>query len=406
MTFSGDTGDRTVASPDAATSNESSARTADADLKALTEAFETFTRTTASMEESYRRLEERIQSLDRELQEKNVQLSLTTEYLNAILDSMTDGVVAVDPKGFVTTANPAAAEILGREGEALIGKPYADIFGRPCPVSRANEFREIETGSHGTIPVSERSAPIAGRGGEHLGTVQVFQDLSEIEALRAEVRRKERLATLGEMAATVAHEIRNPLGGIRGFAALLEQDIDESDPRRRLVGKILAGTRSLDRVVNELLEYTRPVELRLERFDCRDLVESALAFLDRIPEGIAVANDVPAGIALYVDEQKLRQTLLNILLNAIQSIEGAGRILIRAVEFDRHVEIAVSDTGCGIAPEHLDKLFMPFFTTREKGTGLGLAAAAKTVESHGGGIAVESAPGEGAVFRIRLPQNG
>jgi signal transduction histidine kinase len=375
-----------------------------ANLEAVAEAFERFTRTTARMEESYRLLEARLQSLDRELQDKNRELTLATEYLNAVLNGMSDGVIATNSGGFVTTFNRAAATIRGRAPGEVLGRPHADLFGAgPAPGS-GPRLRELETTGGAKVPVSERAAPIADRLGDRLGTVYVFQDLSEIEALREEVRRKDRLAALGQMAATVAHEIRNPLGGIQGFAALLERDIPPDDPRRRLVEKILAGTKSLDRVVNELLEYTRPVELNLETLDAHAIVAGAIEFLPRTPAGIAIHNRVPRGLTLRADAHKLRQVLLNVLLNALQSIEGAGEIEIAAETVPGKLILSVRDNGAGIPPEHLDKVFMPFFTTREKGTGLGLAAAAKIVESHGGNIDVDSKPGAGAAFRIRLPR--
>jgi signal transduction histidine kinase len=272
----------------------------EADLRALTEAFERFSRTSATMEESYRRLEARIQSLDRELEARDRELQ--------------------------------------------------------------EKNRQLE-----------------------------------------ELRRKDRLAALGEMAATVAHEIRNPLGGIQGFAALLERDIPQGDPRRRLVEKILAGTKSLDRVVGELLEYTRPIELKLETIDARALVDSALSFLSSASGEVSVRNDVPDGLALRGDAHKLRQVLLNVLQNAVQSIDGAGRVEVTAQAARGRVVIAIKDTGCGISAEHLAKVFMPFFTTREKGTGLGLAVAAKIVESHGGTMDVRSTAGAGSEFSVALP---
>ncbi len=377
-----------------------------ADLASITQAFERFTQTTARMEESYRLLEQRVQSLDRELQDKNRELSLATEYLNAVLDSMSDGVIAVNSDGVITTFNRAAAAILSREPAEAVGRRYADEFG-DAPAARSGaRFRELRAQDGAKVPVSERAAPIADGTGDQLGTVYVFQDLSELEALREEVRRKDRLAALGQMAATIAHEIRNPLGGIQGFAALLQRDVPQNDPRRRLVEKILSGTRSLDRVVNELLEYTRPVELRLEPIDLRTVVSGAIEFLPGVPPTIAITNSVADRAEIRGDAAKLRQVFLNILLNAVQAVGDSGEIDISAVSTSTDIVVAVRDTGSGIAPEHLDKVFMPFFTTREKGTGLGLAAAAKIVESHGGAIEVESKSGTGATFRVRLPRGG
>ena len=191
---------------------------------------------------------------------KNRELALTTEYLNSILDSMSDGVIAVDVNGAITTFNRAAETILGYPAAEMIGEDFESNFGRAFLPAAGEAVSKLRTIAGTAVRVHEQDAPLADRTEQRLGTVKVFQDLREIEALREQVRRKDRLAALGEMAATVAHEIRNPLGGIRGFATLLEQDTPADDPRHRLIQKIVAGTKNLDRVVNELLEYTRPVD--------------------------------------------------------------------------------------------------------------------------------------------------
>ena len=374
----------------------------EADMKALTEAFNLFTSTTASMEESYQRLEARIHTLDRELQEKNKELALTTEHLNSILDSMSDGVIAVGTDGVVTTFNHAATDVLGFAQPDVIGKQYAEVFGHERPPAPGRRLTEIHGKDGKVVPVNEKCSPISDRNENHIGTLYVFQDLREIEALRKEVRQKDRLAAIGQMAATVAHEIRNPLGGIRGFAALLERDIDPEDPRHRLVQKILTGTKNLDGVVSELLEYTRPVELSLRPENCRELVEAAIGNLDLEGRDVEIRNEVDPAECVKADSHKIRQALLNILLNAVQSISGAGRVTVASKVDEEAVTISVEDTGCGIAPQDLDKVFTPFYITKEKGTGLGLALAAKTVESHGGSLEAASGLVEGSFFRLRL----
>ena len=375
---------------------------AEADMKALTEAFNLFTSTTASMEESYQRLESRIHLLDLELQEKNKELALTTEHLKSILDSMSDGVIAVGTDGAVTTFNHAAADMLGFSQRDVIGKQYAQVFGHESARAPGRLLTELRGKEGNIVPVNEKCSPISDRNENHIGTLYVFQDLREIEALRKEVRQKDRLAAIGQMAATVAHEIRNPLGGIRGFAALLERDIDREDPRHRLVQKILTGTKNLDGVVSELLEYTRPLELSLRSENCRELVEAAIGYLDLEGRDVDVRNEVDPAECINVDSHKIRQALLNILLNAVQSISGAGRVTVASEVDDEAVTISIEDTGCGIAAEDLEKVFTPFYTTKEKGTGLGLALAAKTVESHGGSLEAASVRGKGSSFRLRL----
>ena len=372
------------------------------DMKALAEAFDQFTKTTATLEEAYKGLEERTQTLDKELQRKNRELALTTDYLNSIMDSMSDGVIVVDENGCITTFNHAANQVLGFELGEVSGESFSSVFGRefqPSPTRRATELR-AKNGS--LVPVHEKSAPMEDRNHQRRGHVMVFQDLSEVESLRQRISQKDRLAAIGEMAATVAHEIRNPLGGIRGFAALLERDIEPDDDRYRLVNKILVGTGKLDKVVNELLEYTRPVELNLSHESCHTLVQQAMSEINLHDQSIVMENEVDSSLSVLVDADKLRQVIVNILLNAVQSINGTGTIYIRGTNLDENVKLSISDTGCGIQMDDLEKVFSPFFTTKEKGTGLGLAAAMKTIESHGGTLTVESSPGNGAAFHIEL----
>ncbi len=376
----------------------------DTDMQALAEAFDQFTKTTQVMEEAYRRLEERVQSLDRELADKHQELALTNDYLHSILESMNDGVVAVDVRGVITTFNRAATQVLGYEASEAVGHEFRALFERAfhTPPGAGGMQLRAKSGRH--VPVAERDSPIADRRQQRIGQVKVFQDLSEIEALRKQLRQVDRLAAIGEMAATVAHEIRNPLGGIRGFATLLARDIAADDARSRLVQKILAGTKNLERVVNELLEYTRPVDLRMQPIAVAALVESAAGLVDLGDRPIAVTLNVDSGLKVLADADKLRQVFLNVVLNAVQSIEGPGAVRITAQADDSTVAVAVADTGCGMSDEQVPQVFSPFFTTKEKGTGLGLAIAAKIVEGHGGTIEAESALGAGSTFRIRLPR--
>lgn len=257
--------------------------------------------------------------------------------------------------------------------------------------------------AHGPrIPVSVQNSPLADRSGARTGTVVVFQDIREIEALHEQVPHKDRLAALGEMAATVAHAIRNPLSGIQGFSALLERDIDPGDDRARLVQKILAGTRELESVVTDLLEYTRPVELDIRSVSCSELVTAALGFLDTDGQEIEIMNSLNEELCVTFDPVKTRQVLLNVLLNAVQSINTAGTVTICVNATETDATISVTDTGCGIPKEDLGRVFSPFYTTKEKGTGLGLAIAQKTVESQGGSLGASSVLGTGSTFRIRL----
>ncbi len=374
------------------------------DVRALTEAFEVFTRTTQTLEDAYRLLESRARELSEELAAKNRELELTNDYLNNILESMSDGVIAVDLEGVITKFNRGAGVVLGYTADEAVGQPFLELFGREFAVQHGAFETRLCAKDGREIAIGERDSPIADRRRERIGYVKVFQDLTEIETLREQVRKIDRLAAIGEMAATVAHEIRNPLGGIRGFAALLARDIPADDPRSRLVEKILVGTTNLNRVVDELLEYTRPVDLSLRPVNCAQLIDASISYLEVGDRPITIANTVPHHFKMLVDPDKLRQVFLNLLLNAVQSIEKVGDIRIAATATPETVTVSIHDTGCGIPRDQLKKVFSPFYTTKEKGTGLGLAIAAKIVETHGGSIEVESELARGTTLLITLPR--
>ncbi|MFP4500367.1 MAG: two-component system sensor histidine kinase NtrB [Candidatus Hydrogenedentota bacterium] len=375
------------------------------DIQALAQAMDLFTHATSSMEEAYRRLEQRVESLDQELAQKNRDLALTTDYLGNLLESMSDGVLAVDAHGMITRFNRAASAITGYAAGEVLDRPFHEVFGRDFVAPRTPSGNpQLRAKSGRPVPVNERNSPVADREGRRMGYVKTFQDLSEIKALREQMRQVDRLAAIGEMAATVAHEIRNPLGGLRGFAALLARDLEEDDPRRRLVDKILAGAESLDKVVNELLEYTRPVELNLRPTRCGDIVEAACGYLEYDAQRIHIENAVHPETRVRADADKMRQVFLNILLNAVQSIPAQGRVRVWAQAEEDDVAVLFSDTGIGMDDDQIERVFSPFFTTKEKGTGLGLAVSQKIVEGHGGAILARSLPGEGTTITVRLPR--
>ena len=375
-----------------------------AKLDSLAQAFEMFTKTTESLESSYQLLEERVKSLDAELQEKNRELALTTEYLNSILDSMSDGVVVLDPNRVITTFNRAAGDALGVDPAVAAGQTSEELLGKSFASQEGLQELDLIASDGKTVPVSTQSSPIADKEGTVTGTVTVFQDLRELESLRKQVRQRDRLAAIGEMAATVAHEIRNPLGGIQGFASLLARDLEEGSDQHRLVEKIVIGAKNLNRVVSDLLEYTRPLELEPARIDGKELIASAIAYCTLENNDIVIENRVPDSVDFRGDNHLLRQMFLNLLINASQSIDSAGTITIDVEENEGNWTFKVADSGAGIPEDEIGQVFTPFFTTKERGTGLGLAAAMKTVEAHGGSMRVESDPGHGTTFFVSLPK--
>ena len=364
------------------------------------------------------KLEQTHLELGRSLEEKD----RLSNYLNNILASLGSGVLVVDLEGRVILFNRAAETITGHRQEAVLGAFYAAVMGaeegRQKTVlhtlatghSLINQEKVLSGRDGRAIPLGFSTGLVRDEEGQTQGAVEVFTDLTEVKMLEAELQRVHTLAALGEMAATVAHEIRNPLGGIAGFATLLERGFAAGDPKRQLVEKISQGVARLDRIVSSLLTYTRPLalELRPERLEA--VVEEVVALFaaDTAPDGIELRRQYPdQGTVCRVDPDQLQQVVMNLLRNAHQAMPDGGAVEIRIYRAQREgrptAVVQVRDAGVGMDAEVLDKLFTPFFSTKEEGTGLGLVISKKIVDGHGGCIRATSEVGAGTSFFIELP---
>jgi signal transduction histidine kinase len=232
----------------------------------------------------------------------------------------------------------------------------------------------------------------------------------ELAHKNAELARSERLAALGQMAAGLAHEIRNPLGGIQLFASLLEKDLGHMPEQHALVQKISSGVCVLDGLVNDILDCAGEMTLQLAEVDLVGLVHESVELLAPLinQRRSEIITDLPDRAELVVDRNQVRSALLNLLRNAVEAADQQGLISITLHSRDdqRSAEIIIADNGPGIPAENLDKIFNPFFTTKDTGTGLGLAQVHRIIEAHGGCIRAENLPERGARFSIELPGQG
>jgi PAS domain S-box-containing protein len=405
----------------------------------LAEVLKAFNESTEKLQASYSALQTRFGELNLELERKNAELnqrvaeiSEIKDYLNSILQSATDGVIAVDMEYRITTFNRAAERITGLQASDVVGLRFSDCFKTDFGVDLGNVpgdsnsgspyvLRDMQVKGREAFPVRESTSLTRSGDGAVTGAVKVIEDLTELRELEEQARRQDRLAALGQMAATVAHEIRNPLGGIEGFASLLTRDFEEGDPRLKLVTKILEGARSLNRVVSELLMFTRPIKCDFRRVEVAATIEGAMGF---VLENIETSNikfykDFGQS-PMYVrgDDEQLKRALLNIMLNAKQAMPDGGDLKVNCQKRSLPkaaqqmlgddlngdwIEIAVKDSGPGLVESEIPLIFNPFFTKKEKGTGLGLAIATKIVEAHRGQITASNSPEGGAVFTISLP---
>jgi PAS domain S-box-containing protein len=405
----------------------------------LTEVLKAFNESTEKLQASYSVLQTRFGELNLELEKKNAELnrkineiSEIKDYLNSILQSATDGVIAVDMNYRITAFNRAAERITGLMAKDVVGLPFDECFetdfgvdlgSLPGDADSASPYvlRDMQVDGREAFPVRESTSLTRSGNGEITGAVKVIEDLTQLRELEEQARRQDRLAALGQMAATVAHEIRNPLGGIEGFASLLTRDFDDDDPRLKLVTKILEGARSLNRVVSELLMFTRPIKCDFRRVEVAATIDGAMGFVLENIETSDVRfrkNFGPSPLYVSGDAEQLKRALLNIMLNAKQAMPNGGdvevschkrslpkaaqQMLAEGLSGD-WVEIAVKDSGPGVEESEIPLIFNPFFTKKEKGTGLGLAIATKIVEAHRGQITASNALEGGAVFTISLP---
>ena len=238
-------------------------------------------------------------------------------------------------------------------------------------------------------------------------TVRALQ--SELGEKNRLLERKNRLAALGEMAAGLAHEIRNPLGGIQLYASMLAQDVVDRPESLATVRKISGGVRRLEALVGQVLQFSREITAHPERTDLAEIVDNAveMAAAKFEERGVRCVVDGPRPLGVRVDPLLLGQALLNLLLNAAEAIEGGGDVSVRfgppAADSDvRQFHLVVVDAGPGIPPQVLDRIFNPFFTTKDAGTGLGLSIVHRIVEAHEGTITATNEPGGGARFEIRV----
>ncbi|MDR2579796.1 MAG: hypothetical protein LBC85_02230 [Fibromonadaceae bacterium] len=230
----------------------------------------------------------------------------------------------------------------------------------------------------------------------------------QLKKMQEELHQSRILSALGEMSATVAHEIRNPLSGMGGYASLLARSIPPEDPRRKYVDKIIGGISSINKIVGNLLVYTKKINLEKQSENLVAWVEAILAHIEieieKEGKNVKLERSFPPEpLNAEIDSERLQQVMLNLLMNSIHAIETEGCIRVGICTNEGFAEISVSDNGKGIEQEHLKSIFTPFFTTKEQGTGLGLAIVKKLVDLHEGSISVESRSGKGTSFCIKIP---
>jgi PAS domain S-box-containing protein len=325
-----------------------------------------------------------------------------------ILDGIEIGIVLLNREEKIIFANKASEEILQCKREFLLGKRFLSLFPH-----KVKEFSQRD--GDGQIFFHEKRGDALLKllivsyhdsQGRERGKVANLQDMTQIYKMQEEILKIDRLAYLGEFSSTLAHEIRNPLAGIKTTAQALSEELEEKDPRKEYIDRIVKEIDRLNDLLRTFFSFAKPK--RLDCIPCRiqDIIREVKGLLAKEAERNRVtikemyADTLPL---VPLDANQMQQVFINLFLNALQAMPEGGKLTVEIDQRDSWVQVKIKDTGKGIASDHLTKIFDPFFTTKSKGLGLGLAITQKILKGHGGTIAVESIPGEGTTFILDLP---
>jgi PAS domain S-box-containing protein len=340
--------------------------------------------------------------------------------LDDMLESTDSAVILIDNDDVVRYWNRGAERIFQFQPSEVVGRRIGRIV--PADVLASGELDEmrarLDRGESVTQLLTRRvrkdgverwcsvtRTPLHDAHGRVVGSTAILRDVTDQRRIEAELARSRALAAVGEMAAKLAHEVKNPLAGIYAAVQVLARDLTPDDPRRAIFDEIGAEVRRVDQTVIDLLRFSRPVPPKLAPHSLRAMVRDVSEPLYRVHPRVELRVDVPEDLLLSVDERMLSQAIENLVSNALQAVDGRGTCVVVGARVDADsVVLEVRDDGPGIPPNLREEIFEPFVTTKTRGTGLGLPIAAKNVAAHDGELSLEDAPEGGACFRIRLPR--
>ncbi|RJQ50503.1 MAG: PAS domain S-box protein [Nitrospiraceae bacterium] len=355
-------------------------------------------------------LSDKLHKATQSLKERDTVLSDLKAFSKYIIESMPSGVFTTDLNRRIITFNSSAQEITQLSLEQVAGKFPEEIFlflrnsGEPADRIEGEMQRNGEL-----FPVGMRISALKDGAGRPIGIIGVFQDLTELKAMEAEVKRKEKWAFIGELSASIAHELRNPLASLKASVEMLSEKKVSVEYADRLMKIALSEMDRLNGIITDFLLYARPQKPDREPFDLHQSLRDVVMLLQGSESGkenVTITAKSEGRLMITGDAKQMQQVFWNLGINAVDAVSEGGRVDIYTARKGNKVEIVFRDTGTGINMSDMDKIFYPFFTTKEKGTGLGLSIARKIIEEHGGKIMVESGgPGNGTTFRVILPFN-
>jgi nitrogen-specific signal transduction histidine kinase len=352
-------------------------------------------------------------------------------FFRCVVSSMRSAVIAIHRDGRLALMNDEAYRIFSLERQPDdVGRPFAELFSTRVDLLRllTGAFELASLPNRAELRLTEFNrvightmSQVKDDQDQVIGAVLFFKDLTRVEQIEDRERLRDRLAALGEMAAGIAHELKNPLAAIAVEAGLLRRQVPDSVDAQSLLADIISESKLANAIVMQMLEFVRPIRLQVDRNDVRELFHQAITLAEsKVPRGdIEVVIDIAPDLPLVdADEHQLVQVFTNLLIYAFEALGEQGRILIKAVVETIELDPAfatdgqaptptlivdVSDNGPGVLPELSDRIFDPFFTTKPEGSGLGLPIVRKIVDAHDGRIDLTSTPGLGTRFRVTLP---
>lgn len=386
-------------------------QTSERDL--LQAAFNSFDQAAHTLQQSYSTLTERVEQMDLELAHSNEALRQQLReneamrmHLTGILESLSTGVLVLDDAGVITRGNIPASRLLGMTDAELRGRHESTVL-QTLGLAVTDRPQRI-----GQAVVTISRSPLMTESGSQSGSLLLIHDVTRVYQLEEQLQRKDRLAAMGEMIGRIAHEIRNPLGSVELFASLLRRDLADLPSPRLYAEQISQAVHAMDRLLANLLVYTKPERTPRAWHHAEQLVLDSLTLaahaITKVPVDIRLDLD-PWIPSLWCHDGQLKQVFLNLIVNAVQAMPTGGVLTISLkpdtdqVLGSPAVRLTIADSGAGIDPSHRSRMFDPFFTTKDDGTGLGLAIVHAIIEAHQGRIDVDSVPGQGTSLTIVLP---
>ncbi|MCF6335781.1 MAG: ATP-binding protein [Spirochaetales bacterium] len=340
----------------------------------------------------------------------NHTLKTMESYTQNILESMPNGLISLDNEGKIESINHNALQLLKLDSDKIKGKKI-DVVLQNCKLPEPSLLDnnilqkqiECQLNDNSVIPLNITVSKLNNGLGEKIGLVIILSDLRDIRSLEKQILRSERLASLGRMAAGIAHEIRNPLSSIKGFVQYFRNKFPDNSRDRAYASVVVNEVDRLNRVIQDMLNFAKPKEPKLEKIILQDVIDHSLKLMkpDISGNAIEVSTNYSETSPIYIfgDFDMLTQVFLNLLLNAIDAMKTNGKLSISIFRKAEITNVIMTDNGEGIPDKNIRKIFDPFYTSKKEGAGLGLAIVHRIIESHEGEISVESIPGS-TIFRI------